>query len=132
MKYEKEYQIFVKEITDKFILMVTGELPIQYFCGQMSDGPGRVPTEKEQQEFFRENNKYALKWLKENMITYDEWESERDFEEDWEEDKPIKDNSGHIEHNLCTIVGGCPKCGGDIYDGTGTGWQHCYKCSWMG
>lgn len=64
MKYEKEYQIFVKEITDKFISMVTGELPIQYFCGEMSDGPGREPTDVEQQEYFKQNNKYALEWLK--------------------------------------------------------------------
>lgn len=73
MKYEKGYQEFVKGITDKFISMVTGELPIQYFCGTMSDGEGRVPTDEEQNEFFSENNKYALEWLNKNMVTYDEW-----------------------------------------------------------
>ena len=73
MKYEKEYQIFAKEITDNFISMVTGELPIQYFCGEMSDGPGRIPTGEEQQKFFKENNKCALDWLNKNMVTYDEW-----------------------------------------------------------
>jgi|LakMenEpi03Aug12_release.lakeMendotaPanAssembly.Ray.scaffolds.fasta_scaffold549286_2 hypothetical protein len=73
MKYEREYQIFAKEITDKFISMVTGELPTQCFCGEMSDGPSRIPTEEEQREFFKENNKYALEWLNKNMVTYDEW-----------------------------------------------------------
>ena len=73
MKYDKEYQEFAKGITDKFISMVTGELPIQYFCGEMSDGEGRVPTDEEQQEFFKENNKRALEWLNKNMVTYDEW-----------------------------------------------------------
>lgn len=73
MKYEKEYQEFAKGITDKFISMVTGELPIQYFCGEMSDGPGREPTEEEQNEFFRKNNKYALEWLNKNMVTYVDW-----------------------------------------------------------
>jgi hypothetical protein len=73
MKYEREYQIFAKEITDKFISMVTGELPIQYFCGEMSDGEGRIPTDEEQQDFFKENNKRALDWLNKNMVTYDEW-----------------------------------------------------------
>jgi hypothetical protein len=73
MKYEKEYQEFAKGITDKFISMVTGELPIQYFCEQMSDGKGRIPTDEEQQEFFKENNKRALDWLNKNMVNYDEW-----------------------------------------------------------
>jgi len=73
MKYEKEYQIFAKEITDKFILLVNCELPIQYFCGEMSDGEGRIPTDEEQQEFFKENNKRALNWLNKNMVTYDKW-----------------------------------------------------------
>ena len=73
MKYEKEYQVFAKEITDKFISMVTGELPIQYFCGEMSDRSARIPTEEEQQEFFKENNKRALDWLNKNMVTYGEW-----------------------------------------------------------
>lgn len=73
MKYEKEYQEFAKGIIDKFISMVTGELPIQYFCGEMSDGEGSVPTDEEQQEFFKENNKRALEWLNKNMVTYDEW-----------------------------------------------------------
>ena len=73
IKYEKEYQEFAKEITDKFISMVTGELPIQYFCGEMSDGPGKIPTDEEQQEYYKENNKYALKWLNKNMVTYAEW-----------------------------------------------------------
>ena len=73
MKYEKEYQMFVKEITDKFISMVTGELPIQYFCGEMRDGSAKIPTEEEQQEFFKENNRYALEWLNNNMVFYNEW-----------------------------------------------------------
>jgi hypothetical protein len=73
MKYEKEYQEFAKEITDRFISMVTGELPTQYFCGEMSDGTGRELTDDEQKEYFNRNNKFALEWLNENMVTYDEW-----------------------------------------------------------
>ena len=31
-----------------------------------------------------------------------------------------------------TIPNACPECGGDIHDGTGTGWMVCKKCTWMG
>jgi hypothetical protein len=32
---------------------------------------------------------------------------------------------------LCTIKHGCPECGGDVFDGTGTGWRLCHKCGLM-
>ena len=70
---KEEYLKFAKTITDRFILMVTGELPISYFHGEMSDGPPIIPTENEQREYFTENNKFALAWLKDNMLSYDEW-----------------------------------------------------------
>lgn len=38
----------------------------------------------------------------------------------------------HIES--CTIKNACPECGGDVHDGTGTGWEVCknLECNWMG
>jgi len=30
-----------------------------------------------------------------------------------------------------TIRNGCPNCGGDVFDGTGTGWRICHKCGLM-
>ena len=74
MKYEKEYQDFIKDITDKFISFLIGECPPQTWSGQsLCDDMYREPTEEERNIFYRENNKYALKWLNENMVTYDEW-----------------------------------------------------------
>jgi len=42
------------------------------------------------------------------------------------------DKKREIPHT--TIANGCPDCGSDIHDGTGTGWQICKnsKCGWMG
>ncbi len=31
----------------------------------------------------------------------------------------------------CTIKNGCPNCGGDVFDGTGTGWRIYHKCGLM-
>jgi len=74
MKYEKEYQEFVKQITDKFISFVTGEYPPKTWSGHaFCDDMYREATEEERDKFYKENNKYALKWLNENMVTYDEW-----------------------------------------------------------
>ena len=74
MKYEKEYQEFVKQITDKFISFVTGECPSKTWSGHSScDDMYREATEEEIDKFYKENNKWALKWLNENMVTYDEW-----------------------------------------------------------
>lgn len=39
----------------------------------MSDEPLRYPTEEDQSVYFKSNNEFALKWLNENMVTYDEW-----------------------------------------------------------
>lgn len=74
MKYEKEYQEFVKKITDKFITFVTGECPPQTWSGHsFCDDMYREPTDEEKDKFYKENNKFALQWLKENMVCYDEW-----------------------------------------------------------
>lgn len=74
MKYEKEYQEFVKQITDKFISFVTGECPPKTWSGQgFCDDMYREATEEERDKFYKENNKWVLKWLNENMVTYDEW-----------------------------------------------------------
>jgi hypothetical protein len=35
-----------------------------------------------------------------------------------------------IEHST-TIKNGCPECGSDVFDGTGTGWRVCHKCGLM-
>ena len=35
-----------------------------------------------------------------------------------------------MEHST-TIRNGCPNCGGDVFDGTGTGWRVCHKCGLM-
>lgn len=35
-----------------------------------------------------------------------------------------------VKHST-TIKNGCPECGGDIFDGTGTGWVVCTKCNYM-
>ena len=33
---------------------------------------------------------------------------------------------------ITTIKNACPKCGGDVHDGTGVGWESCLKCTWIG
>jgi hypothetical protein len=46
-------------------------------------------------------------------------------EENWEEKKK------KIEHIGTTLTNACPVCGGDVYDGTGTGWLFCKNCNLM-
>ena len=74
MKYEKEYQEFVKQITDKFIQMVSGECPPKTWSGHgFCDDMYSEATEKEKELYYKENNELALNWLNENMVNYDMW-----------------------------------------------------------
>lgn len=74
MKYEKEYQDFVKQITEKFISFVTGDCPPKTWSGDsFCNDMYRDATEEEKSEFYKKNNESALNWLNENMITYNEW-----------------------------------------------------------
>ena len=39
------------------------------------------------------------------------------------------DGKRKVSHT--TIPNACPECGGDVHDGTGTGWEICKDCGWM-
>ena len=74
-KYRKDYQKFAKQITDEFISKVSGDcLPKTWSGHSFCDDMYKEATNEEEDNFYRENNKWALKWLNENMITYDEWQ----------------------------------------------------------
>lgn len=74
MKYEKEYPEFVKQITDKYISLTSGECPSKTWSGNnLCDDMFLEPTEKEIMEFHKQKNKIALLYLNENIITYNEW-----------------------------------------------------------
>lgn len=33
-----------------------------------------------------------------------------------------------VEYPITTLVNQCPECGGNLHDGTGTGWLICESC----
>lgn len=72
MKYHIEYQKFAKEITDKFILILSAE-PQRKYSLDIMDDDGIEPSKEEIEIFYKKNNEFALKWLNENMVFYDEW-----------------------------------------------------------
>lgn len=72
--YEEEYQIFVKEITEKYISFTKGDCPVKTWDGHGNcDNQYVLPTEKEEKEFHKKRNIDATNWLNKNMITYNEW-----------------------------------------------------------
>ena len=74
VKYPKEYQVFVKKITDQYAKMLEGECPYNTWSGHsMCDDQCIPPTKKQKKEFHKEQNIFALRWLKTNLITYEEW-----------------------------------------------------------
>lgn len=71
IKYSKEYMIFVKKITDKYISILTQEPPMEW--DGICFGSYRQPTDEEVSKFYKDLNELALKWLKDNMINYSDW-----------------------------------------------------------
>lgn len=74
IKYNKEYQVFIKKITDQYIKILEGDYPYNpdpnwERCSDYCP----PPTKKQREKFHRERNVFALKWLKSNMITYEQW-----------------------------------------------------------
>ena len=68
----KEYMLYMKDVTDKYIEITSQNLYPQRFCGEMLDGP-EEPTEEELNQYYRENSKLALDWLKNNLKNYNDW-----------------------------------------------------------
>lgn len=74
VKYNREYQIFIKKITDRYIKMLEGDCPMNTWSGHsMCDDQCIPPTKKQKEIFHKERNTNALIWLKANMITYEQW-----------------------------------------------------------
>ena len=41
----------------------------------------------------------------------------------------LKEREQNINKKPHTIISNaCPECGGDVHDGTGTGWEICIRC----
>ena len=74
VKYPKEYQAFVKKITDQYAKILEGEYPHNPNPNwQECSDYVPPPSKKQKEEFHKEQNIFALRWLKANLITYEEW-----------------------------------------------------------
>jgi hypothetical protein len=78
MRYLKEYQEYIKKITDTYISMLTCDeenTPLRMFnvVDSVPNNDGEYMSKLVIAENIRENNAYALKWLITNMMTFDQW-----------------------------------------------------------
>lgn len=85
----------------------------------------REETDEEYQKRISDLEYHKLTLRKRRYESYLKLKSEFEVEQ-----TILDDNKKSVPHT--TISNACPVCGGDIHDGTGTGWEICKDCGWMG
>lgn len=74
IKYSKEYQEYVKNITDIYISMLTGTIPLEFDI-EVYKKLASMSDDEQKAFIYKNNNAIALKWLNENMISYEKFNS---------------------------------------------------------
>jgi len=78
IKYSKEYQEYVKNITDIYISMLTGTIPLEFDI-EIYKKLATMPDDEQKAFIYKNNNAIALKWLNKNIVSYEKFNNKENL-----------------------------------------------------